>query len=543
MKSLIFILKSNINYQSKNSKKSICNRFNPLIMRCVTLIIVLMIFSFKINAQFGLKKNHILTAYNTIKTTANFPKTWSLSDYEVYSGKRDRKCIDIAIIEINALNGFRVPINASFICYFIRGRMFWHMECEYKPSFVKLFTEESANHMIDLAVNTSLEIERTISKEELCKSSKEEEEERLNQEKRKDEERLEALRKIEADKAKIKEEKARIELEEKTKVAQSEIEGLIRERKYELASQFYSTNNGTYDLNNYYNEILSGLNKTYEKDTVDLSKETVNDFITTNKDNLNALNSGDYEFLFNTEGAFSLDNKTYSISKNIPVKIVGLTDFNSLKVGDKYMGGIIVKITEKEILICTAKPIGSGSYYSALELCSNYQNGGFNWRLPNTEELKTIFSIKNKLDSYEINWYWTSNTNGETAQHLGIQRGDMAYVSKEHGKWIFAVSSICYFKVPLSSKMKISITEIKDSTTKIEYTSSSKKPIFNRNDNQFFYKTKNSLPLCQFEMDPSLPKNVIRSKRFLETIKKANGIILFEEKKTASNDYVISKKE
>jgi hypothetical protein len=133
-----------------------------------------MIFSFKINAQFGLKKNHILTAYNTIKKTANFPKTWSLSDYEVYSGKRDRKCIDIAIIEINALNGFGVPINSSFLCYFIRGSMFWYMKCEYKPSFLKLFTEKSANQMIDLAVKTSIEIERTISKEELCKSSKEE---------------------------------------------------------------------------------------------------------------------------------------------------------------------------------------------------------------------------------------------------------------------------------------------------------------------------------------------------------------------------------
>lgn len=386
-------------------------------MRCITLIFVFMIFSFKINAQFGLKKNHILTAYNTIKTTANFPKTWSLSDYEVYSGKRDRKCIDIAIIEINALNGFGVPINSSFLCYFIRGRMFWYMKCEYKPSFLKLFTEKSANQMIDLAVNTSIEIERTISKEELCKSSKEEEEERLNQEKRKEEERLEALRKIEA-------EKARIELEEKTKVAQSKIEGLISEHKYELASQFYSTNYGTYDLNNYYDAILNGLTKTFENDTIDLSKEIVNDFITNNKNNLIALNSGDYEFLFNTEGAFSLGNKRYSISKNIPVKIVGR-----------------------------------------------------------------------------------------------------------------------YFKVPLPSKMKISITEIKDLTTKIEYNSSSKKPIFNRNDNQFFYKTKSSLPLCQFEMDPSLPKNVIRSKRFLETIKKANGIVLFEEKKTTSNDYIINKKE
>ncbi len=132
-----------------------------------------------ISAQIGLKKNHILSAYNTIKLTANYPKTWSLSDYAVYSGNRDRKCIDLAIIEINAKNVFGVPINSSFICYFIRGRMFWYSEQPFEPSFVKLINQEKADRLIELAVDASLNIEKTISREELCKSAKEEEEEML----------------------------------------------------------------------------------------------------------------------------------------------------------------------------------------------------------------------------------------------------------------------------------------------------------------------------------------------------------------------------
>lgn len=50
--------------------------------------------------------------------------------------------------------------------------------------------------------------------------------------------------------------------------------------------------------------------------------------------------------------------------------------------------------------------------------------------------------MRNLLDGYEQNWYWTNNTQGNMAEHIGISRGDHAFVPKEHGKFVFVVSTV-----------------------------------------------------------------------------------------------------
>jgi hypothetical protein len=329
-----------------------------------------------------------------------------------------------------------------------------------------------------------------------------------------------------------------------------QIDSLITSRNFSLAADIFIKNSTNDKLSKFFTPILNGLVETFKKDTVVLSKEVINEFILRNKENLITLNPGNYKFSFNTIGEFSIEKRNYKISllDQVPIKIVGLTDFNNLKVGGKYMGGIIIKITEKEVLLCTPKPVGSGSYYSALDLCANYKSGGFNWRLPNADELKTIFTLKGKLESYENNWYWTSNSINETAQHIGIQRGDAAYVPKEHGKWVFAVTSISYFKVPLNSEMNISITE-KEDLTETKYYSSSKKYIYMQNDSEYYYKSNGDMKSCNYYFDSNIPKNMIRVQRLYQKSKniyntKDNLLPIFtkSEQRLDKTDYLILKK-
>jgi len=119
-----------------------------------------------------------------------------------------------------------------------------------------------------------------------------------------------------------------------------------------------------------------------------------------------------------------------------------VVDFSGFSVGDRYKGGVIIRKRANEVLICSPKPIGAGGWDEGRSLCKKYKKGGFKWRLPSPNELELVFSMRNYLDHYELNWYWTNNTNGGYAEHIGIQRLDHMFVPKEHGKFVFAVTNI-----------------------------------------------------------------------------------------------------
>ncbi|MBM3455103.1 MAG: hypothetical protein FJX80_08140 [Bacteroidetes bacterium] len=332
-------------------------------------------------------------------------------------------------------------------------------------------------------------------------------------------------------------------LKEKSKNIEIQLSTLIEKKDFETAAKFYIENVNSFELNKYHSSILAGLTSQYIKDTVIQSKALTNEFIEMNKDLFISLTAGKHEFNFNNLGNTIINNKNVNNEKNIPYRVVGVKDFETLKVGDKYMGGIVIKINSEEVVICSLKPLGSGGFDYASKLCSEYKLGGLSCRLPSLEEFESIMNLTDKLDSYEKNWYWTSETKDNNAAHVGIVRGDVAFVPKEHGKWIFAVTSIKYFKIPMNAKMQVSIVENKDQTKKIEYVSSSKKPIYIQEQKDFYYKTNNTLPQCQFIYNTTIPKNTIREFRILETTRTANGIIVFKENKTVTTDFQINKKD
>lgn len=103
---------------------------------------------------------------------------------------------------------------------------------------------------------------------------------------------------------------------------------------------------------------------------------------------------------------------------------------------------IAINHQRKSVTISTTRPIGSGGWNHAESMCTNYTMNGYSRRLPGRSELLTIFSLKQYLDGYENNWYWTNQYRGNNALHIGIGLRDEAYVPKEHGKLVFAVTDI-----------------------------------------------------------------------------------------------------
>ena len=356
----------------------------------------------------------------------------------------------------------------------------------------------------------------------------------------KEKERIASIQKIEEENKKAQD---LLKKQEQAKTIELSLVALIEKSEFEAAGKFFIENKNAFDLNKYYKPILDGLTSINNKDTLFFSDSVSNKIIQQNITLFKDLPAGNYEYSFNSSGTSIINNEKIDNSKNIQYKVFGVSNLEKLKIGDKYLDGIIINITPEELVICSMKPLGSGGFDYAAKLCSEYKLGGLTCRLPNVKEFESIMNLTDKLDSYEKNWYWTSKTENNLALHVGIVRGDAAYVPKEHGKWIFAVTSIPYFKIPMNSKMQISILETKDQTTIVKYFSSSNKPIYSLDKTSFYHKTKNNLPECAYNYNASIPKNTIREIRSLETTRTANGNVVFKEFKAQTTDFQISKKD
>lgn len=281
------------------------------------------IISLSVSAQHGINKSHISKAYNELRQSAYYPDTWSLVDYSIYADKRDRKCVDIVIIEIKAKNAYGVPFSKSFLCFLIRGRMFWYMETEYKPSFISFIKEDGANELIETAVKTSLDIERTITKEELCKTNSE----------------------IQEEKEKEKKEAERISLEKKQKdedaLILKKIDSYLENNLIEDAAIEFDRL--TFEYTQLQKNIQNRLDQKYENEVVSLNDNTVLDYIQWQKrvrnTQISELSPGEYEIVFNKFG-FPSNEKFPRLWQA----------FSDVKIPSKKFGDFEINISSKTII-------------------------------------------------------------------------------------------------------------------------------------------------------------------------------------------------
>jgi hypothetical protein len=526
-------------------------------------------FSF---SQYVLSEEEVIIGFNYLKKESGFknPSSVQYISHSISKKQFQIECFTWARFDIRAQNSYGGYGSSSYVVFFYDGKPISSLS-EDHPYYMYANKDEVANEIIELA-KTRGTLVNTICAKQAAEKKLLEKNRLENDSKNYDAidkalnannlqlvklttEKLnfpaayprysEYLEKETKEKDRLQKqqaEKIRIELEQKTKEIEKKIQNSLEANDFLLAYETYKTHKTNFNLSSYEPVLYNGLTDLFRKDTILLSNEETFNFISSNQKALVNFKEGLYKFYFDTEGKCLNNNQLTSISK-IPQKLVGDLNISNLKIGDRYQGNIVIKINESEIVLSSPKPIGSGDFPSAISQCSNFSANNFYWRLPNPEELISIFSLKNNLDSYENNWYWTNNQNGENAEHIGIQRSDRGFVPKTHGKWFFAVTSISLIKIPLNSTLNISITELKDVILKTDYFSSSTKPIFHENNVKFFYKTKMSRPLLTFNYNASILKNVVQIVKLIENVKKANETIVFREEIKTTEDYMILKKE
>ncbi len=97
----------------------------------------------------------------------------------------------------------------------------------------------------------------------------------------------------------------------------------------------------------------------------------------------------------------------------------------SYKLGlDSTQGGYIIKLSEdaKHGLICEIQDQGKSNWDQSKNIISNPVNHSSNatkftdWRLPTIEELKLIYTFKDKIGNFSPMGYWSSSeVDGENA--------------------------------------------------------------------------------------------------------------------------------
>jgi hypothetical protein len=147
-----------------------------MVQKIIILLIVISVstFNLSIQSQSQLKKINVERAFNEIKSTAYYPETWRLVEYKIYKGKKSRLCLDLAMIKVQSQNMYGVPFYSYFTCYFIYGRQYYHLKTEEDSYLLfDFWDQESFDGLTEGLIQRFIDVEKAISREELCKTDEE----------------------------------------------------------------------------------------------------------------------------------------------------------------------------------------------------------------------------------------------------------------------------------------------------------------------------------------------------------------------------------
>jgi hypothetical protein len=220
----------------------------------------------------------------------------------------------------------------------------------------------------------------------------------------------------------------------------------------------------------------------------------------------------------------------------VPTKSFGATLPKSPKIGDKFMGGKIIEISDNRIKIASENPF-YGNYFESLDYYSKISNNDVCWRLPTAEELSKLLPLY-KPRCNEV--FWSNQI--KVAKALVINN-KMSNECKYFSEWLnldcenysfyklmsYAVSEINTMSIPVNSKCIIKLDNKEDIVLGTKYFTSGNKIIYQKDDSLFYYKTKNQLPQCNYMIDPTVPSGKVKLVREKERSRKANGIYVLTE--------------
>jgi len=182
-----------------------------------------------------------------------------------------------------------------------------------------------------------------------------------------------------------------------------EIDSLLKAEKLNEASYLFLkySGNSESNLNKYGSDILNKLTKFYSTDTAMLSVLESEKFIFENQKTINAKNPGLYTIKFNQEGkcydtSFVVAEIRDLTQITVPSKRIGAELPNSLKIGDKFLDGVVIDIKDDKITIVSTGLICSDcNYHQAIEDCIKKSTKNIFWRLPKYDEIKKILYSEN----------------------------------------------------------------------------------------------------------------------------------------------------
>jgi len=99
----------------------------------------------------------------------------------------------------------------------------------------------------------------------------------------------------------------------------------------------------------------------------------------------------------------------------------------------------------------------------------------------------------------------------------------------------------CGIKIPC--KFNINISSVDSIWSSTDYYSSSKKPIFVKNNKEFFFKSNSGLKTIDFNYNQSIPKGVIKLIKYYKNQKYVNNVLVDEKKYSVQEQLGIIKKE
>lgn len=325
-----------------------------------------------------------------------------------------------------------------------------------------------------------------------------------------------------------------------TNKIKARLDDLIKINDFKSAAQIFVLKNITYDISSYSEKIKNGLIATYGRDTFLLDENTSNIIIEKNKEKLKKLNSGDYEYYFDFKGNASSACEITLDPEQVPVKSIGI---KGLQLGDRYLGGLVINISDKEIVISSEKPIGFDNFLMAELKSRGYQIDNGSCRLPTPNELESITKLKDIIESQHFT-IWTNNQKGPKAETIYVDNGKKSLESKDDFHHFFAVRTISLdnIDIPLNSKLKLSVVENKEKVINTIYYSSSTKPIFKTRSDQYCFKSTDNSSNIPIIVDEKLDKNMVYVEKTLETTKNVNNIVVYREIRYVKSQFQINKK-
>lgn len=125
-------------------------------------------------------------------------------------------------------------------------------------------------------------------------------------------------------------------------------------------------------------------------------------------------------------------HKNCHICKMPTIQVIEYTDFFEIKPPSRN-NFMLEKFSPEEM----------GSWYDAANYAKNLRKGGFSdWRLPTTEELLTIYKVKEICRITHNGWLWSSEdstNNPNEAKYLDLVSGQISEYEKSDSLYVCCV--------------------------------------------------------------------------------------------------------